>query len=158
MKTSPTATIVYQSPGLPRVFAAMVYDSLLLTAISLAYGALVVGGRVLLGGAPAAGQRIHWDLLSSILISLGWFALLVCFYVYFWHRFGQTLGMKTWRIQMLDAATYQRATYRQCIIRSFAAILSMALLGLGYWSKFFHPQGKMLQDLLSGTTLVLLKK
>src|SRR6187402_1974009 len=84
MKT-PQPAPLYQSPGLPRVFAAMVYDSLLLAAISLAYGALVVGLRVLLGGAPEAGQRIHWDLASSIFITLGWLALLVFFYAYFWH-------------------------------------------------------------------------
>lgn len=157
MKT-PQPVPLYQSPGLPRVFAAMVYDSLLLAAVSLAYGALVVGLRVLIGGAPAAGQRIHWDLASSIFISLGWLALLIFFYVYFWQRFGQTLGMKTWRLQVVDAQTRQLASYQQCLIRSLTAIISLLLVGVGYWFKLFHPQQKMLHDLMSGTQLILLEK
>ena len=147
----------YQSPGLLRIAAAMVYDGLLLAAISIAYGAIVVGLQVAIQGQPEAGQRIHWSAASGMAITLGWLAILIMFYAYFWHRFGQTLGMKTWRFQLLDAQTYQYASYKQCVIRSMAAILSVLLLGFGYWCKFLHPQEKMLHDVFSGTTLVLLK-
>ncbi len=128
----------YQSPGLLRIAASMVYDSLLLAAVSIAYGAVVVGLRVVIQGQPEPGHRIQWGFVSGSLVSLGWLAMLVLF-------------------QMLDAQTYQRASYKQCITRSFAAILSVVLLGFGYWCKFFHPQKKMLHDMLSGTTLILLK-
>ncbi len=160
MKTSQASTtpIEYQSPGLIRIFAAMVYDSLLLAAISIAYGAIVVGLRVLIQGRPEVGHRIQWDMLSGSVISLGWLAVLVFFYVYFWHRFGQTLAMKTWRFKMVDAQTNQLASYKQCVTRSFAAMLSFLLLGFGYWCKFFNPQQRMLHDVLSGTKLILLKK
>jgi len=156
--SQPSSVLRYESPSLLRIFAAMVYDCLLLAAVSIAYGALVVGLRVAIQGQPEVGQRIQWSILSGSLISVGWLAVLVFFYAYFWHRFGQTLGMKTWRFQMLDATTYQYASYKQCVIRSLAAILSLLLLGFGYWYKFFHPQQKMLHDLLSGTTLILLNK
>lgn len=159
MKSSDsTPQVQYESPSLLRIFTAMVYDALLLAAVSIAYGAVVVGLRVAIEGQPEAGHRIQWSVLSGSLISLGWLAVLVLFYAYFWHRFGQTLGMKTWRFQMLDATTYQHASYKQCIIRSLAAILSFLLLGIGYWCKLFHPQRKMLHDVLSGTTLILLNK
>ena len=160
MKTAnlePTATN-YPSPGLLRIFAAMVYDSLLLAAVSLAYGALVVGLRVAIDGQPPQGQRIHWDVFSGSLISLGWFALLVFFYVFFWHRFGQTLGMKTWRLQMVDARSYQNASYQQCLIRSVVALFSLLFFGVGYWYTLFHPQQKTFHDILSGTRLILLSK
>lgn len=158
MKTSQNTAIEYQPPGLVRIFAAMVYDSLLLAAISIAYGAIVVGLRVLIQGQPEVGQRIQWNLLSGGLISIGWLAILMLFYMYFWRRFGQTLAMKTWRFKMVDAQTNQHASYQQCAIRSFAAILSLLLLGFGYWCRFFHPQKRMLHDVLSGTKLILLKK
>ena len=148
----------YQSPSLLRIFAAMVYDSLILAAISIAYGALVVGLSVFMQGRPEAGHRIAWGTASSILISIGWCAVLILFYVYFWHRFGQTLAMKTWRFKMVDAETNQLASYKQCVTRSFAAILSFLLLGFGFWCKLFHPQKRMLHDVLSGTKLILLKK
>jgi uncharacterized RDD family membrane protein YckC len=159
MKISkPTTSIEYETPSLFRIIAAMVYDSLLLAAVSIAYGAIVVGLRVAVLGQPEVGQRIQWNLLSGSLISLGWLAMLVLFYMYFWHRFGQTLAMKTWRFKMVDARTNQHANYQQCAIRSLAAILSLLLLGFGYWCRFFHPQKRMLHDVLSGTKLILLQK
>ncbi|MES2824749.1 MAG: RDD family protein [Pseudomonadota bacterium] len=153
--TSPTE---YQTPGMLRIIAAMVYDSLLLAAVSIAYGAIVVGLRVLIQGQPEVGQRIQWNIVSGSLITLGWLAMLVLFYMYFWHRFGQTLAMKTWRFKMVDAQTNQPANYQQCALRSLAAILSLLLLGFGYWCRFFHPQKRMLHDVLSGTKLILLQK
>src|SRR5690625_7990866 len=50
------------SARLLRRFAAMVYDSLLLMALALAYGALVTWLNVLLQGAPAEGERVDWGL------------------------------------------------------------------------------------------------
>ena len=150
--------VEYESPSLIRVFAAMVYDSLLLAAVSLAYGAVVVALRVLIVGSPEAGQRVQWSLLSGALVSIGWLLTLVLFYAYFWHKFGQTLAMKTWRFQLVDAKTNQLPSYKQCLVRSCAAVLSFVLLGFGYWCKLFHPRKRMLHDVLSDTKLILLNK
>lgn len=136
----------------------MVYDGLLLAAISIAYGALVVGLRVLLAGQPEAGHRIHWGLFWGTLVTIGWVAVLAGFYVYFWQKFGQTLGMKTWRFQLVDAASNQLPGRRQCIKRALVAMVSLGFLGFGYWYKLIHPQGRLLHDLLSNTKLILLKK
>ncbi len=158
MKNPSSPTPEFAAPGLPRIIAAMGYDCLLLAAISITYGALVVGVRVAIFGQPEAGHRIHWDLLSGTFVTFGWFAVLMGFYMYFWHKFGQTLGMKTWRIQVVDSQTYQLPTYSQCGKRALGALLSLALLGFGYWSQLIHPKGRLLHDLLSGTQLILLKK
>jgi uncharacterized RDD family membrane protein YckC len=152
------SVVVDESPSLLRTFASMVYDSLLLAAISIAYGAMVLGIRVLFVGRPAVGQRIQWDTASSLLITIGWLGTLILFYVFFWHKFGQTLGMKTWRVQVVDAKTRKQPSYKQCVLRSLTAIVSLVGLGFGYWCKFLHPNKKMLHDLLSGTQLILLKK
>ena len=158
MKKKPEAVIEFASPNLLRVFAAMVYDCLLLLAISIAYGAVVVGLRVVIFGQPEAGQRIHWSLFASIAITIGWLAVLMFFYVYFWQKFGQTLGMKTWRIQLVDAKTNQLVNYSQALKRSLFAWLSLLFLGAGYWCKLIHPQQRLLHDLASDTKLILLKK
>jgi uncharacterized RDD family membrane protein YckC len=155
---SVNSLIVYESPSLLRIFAAMVYDSLLLAAISIAYGAAVLGVRVMFVGRPEVGQRIQWDGISSMFITLGWLSILVLFYVFFWHKFGQTLGMKTWRLQVIDSLSCKQPSYKQSVVRSLTAIVSLITLGFGYWCKFFHPQQKMLHDLLSGTQIILLKK
>ncbi|GGY71624.1 RDD family protein [Cellvibrio zantedeschiae] len=158
MKKNVTPVTEFAAPGLPRIFAAMVYDSLLLAAISIAYGALVVGIDVAIFGQPEAGQRIHWSLFAKVFITLGWLLVITFFYVYFWQKFGQTLGMKTWRMQLVDANTNQIVSYSQALKRSAFAWLSLLLLGMGYWLSLVHPQGRLLHDLLSGTKLILLKK
>lgn len=158
MKNQSSPSPEFAAPGLPRIIASMGYDCLLLAAISITYSALVVGARVAILGQPENGQRIHWDLLSGTLVTLGWFGVLIGFYMYFWHKFGQSLGMKTWRIQVVDSKTYQLPSYAQCGKRALAALLSLALLGCGYWYQLIHPKGRLLHDLLSGTQLILLKK
>lgn len=158
MNASSESTREFAAPKLPRIFAAMGYDCLLLLAISLAYGALVVGLRVAIFGQPDAGQRIHWSLFASIAITLGWLAVLMFFFVYFWQKFGQTLGMKTWHIQLVDAKTNQLITYPQALKRSLFASLSLLLLGVGYWYMLLHPQRRLLHDLASDSKLILLKK
>jgi len=158
MKKNTPPVTEFASPGLLRIFASMVYDSLLLAAISIAYGAIVVGIDVALFGQPEAGQRIHWSLLAKIIITLGWLIVLMFFYVYFWQKFGQTLGMKTWRIQVVDAQTNQLVDYSQAIKRSTAAVASLLCFGVGYWFKFINPKRRLLHDLVSNTKLILLKK
>lgn len=158
LKSNAVPVIEFASPGLLRIFAAMVYDGLLLAAISIAYGALVVGIDVALFGQPEAGQRIQWSLFAKIIITLGWLVVLMFFYIFFWKKFGQTLGMKTWRIQLVDAQSNQLITYSQAISRSFVAFLSLLFFGVGYWYKFIHPQQRLLHDVLSGTKLILLNK
>lgn len=158
MKKHAEVTKEFAAPGLLRMFAAMVYDSLLLAALSIAYGALVLGVRVAIFGQPEVGQRVQWSLPAELVITLGWFFVLMFFYIYFWQKFGQTLGMKTWRIQVVDSKTHELPSIHQALKRSSAALLSLLLFGAGYWFKFLHPQGRLLHDLASGTQLILLKK
>ena len=158
MKTTSEPAVEFASPSLLRIFASMVYDSLLLAAISIAYGAVVVGIRVAIFGQPETGHRIQWGLPASIFITLGWLVSLVFFYIYFWQKFGQTLGMKTWRIQVVDARDYQLISRSQAYKRSLTALFSLLFFGIGYWLSFAHPQRRLLHDLTSGTRLILLKK
>ena len=158
MKTTSEPAIEFASPGLLRIFASMVYDSLLLAAISIAYGALVVGISVAVMGQPAAGHRVEWAAPAQVLITLGWLLSLMFFYIYFWQKFGQTLGMKTWRIQVVDAQTNQLISRSQAYKRSLTALFSLVLFGMGYWLSLIHPQRRLIHDLTSGTRLILLKK
>lgn len=146
------------SPSLLRIMASMGYDSLLLAAISIGYGAIVTLLGVAFMGSPPAGQHLHFPLIVQVLISLIWVLILMGFYVYFWCRFGQSLGMKTWRIQVVDANSLEKISLQQAVRRSAWAWPSLLLAGAGYWFSLVHPKGRLLHDLLTGTRLVLLKK
>lgn len=146
------------SPSLLRIFAAMVYDTLLLAAISIGYGAIVTLIAILVQGAPEQGHRMQFPLWAQVVITAGWLAALISFYVVFWCRFGQSLGMKTWRIQVVDTNSLQLINRKQALIRSCWALVSLLFFGIGYWIALVHPQQRLLHDLLSKTRLVLLKK
>ena len=146
----------YSTPGLPRRLAAMVYDSLLLTAISILYGFIAVGVNVLIQGAPEPGQRTDWGYAGPVLFA-GWISALVFFFCYFWHKAGQTLGMKTWRMKILSTSG-DLPNYKQCIIRCCCAPISLMCLGAGYWWMLIDSERQTLHDRISGTRTYLLAK
>lgn len=152
-----TTTPEFATPSLMRRIAAMVYDTLLLAAVSILYGAIATGINIAINGIPATGERVSWGAFG-IVVFIGWILTLAYFFCYFWKKSGQTLGMKTWRIKMYDANSMQLPGYSQCIIRCCCAPLSMALLGIGYWSMYLNPDRQTLHDKLSNTRVLLLSK
>lgn len=147
----------YATPSLLRRFAAMLYDSLLLMALSVLYGALTVAFNLLINGAPASGEKIAWGNWG-IVVFLGWVLTLAGFFCYFWCKSGQTLGMKTWRIKMFDAQALQLPSLSQALQRCLLAPLSLLVLGLGYWFIYTNTERQTLHDKLSNTRILLLSK
>ena len=147
---------VYSTPGLLRRFAAMVYDTLLIIAVSILYGFVAVGLNVLIQGTPEPGHRTEWGYMGPILFA-GWIGVLVFFFCYFWRKAGQTLGMKTWRMKIL-ARSGDLPSYKQCVIRCCCAPISFFCLGLGYWWMLVDAEHQTLHDRISGTRTYLLAK
>lgn len=143
--------------SVPRRFAAMVYDSLLLVAVGIAYGALVTALNVLIQGAPQEREAIEWGPWQP-LVFLGLIATLVGFYYFFWGRSGQTLGMRAWRLKLVDDQTHSLASPKQRLGRALLAPLSMAVFGLGYFWAWFDPQGHTLHGRLTATRVLVLPK
>lgn len=143
--------------GLLRRFAAMVYDSLLLMAVALAYGALVTLLNVLIQGVPDEREALQWGAWR-LPVFLGLLAVWVGFFYYFWGRSGQTLGMRAWRLKLTDAATGQLASPGQRLSRAVLAPFSFAMVGLGYFWLWVDPQRHTLHGRLSGTRIWLMPK
>ena len=157
-KKSSTETVIeFVAPSLLRRFAAMVYDTLLLMAISIFYGAIMTGLNVLIKGTPAEGERVTWGGFG-IVVSIGWLLTLAWFFCYFWSRSGQTLGMKTWRMKMYDDSSVNLPSLSQCIIRCCCAPFSLLLLGAGYWVMYLRKDRQTLHDKFSKTRILLLAK
>jgi uncharacterized RDD family membrane protein YckC len=95
--------VAFKPAGLGRRLGAMVSDSLAIFAV-LALLTLVVFVPVLsvLGKKAIAPAEVGWTVyLVYWGCMLGaWFA----FCGYFWHRGGQTIGMRAWRIQVISVA------------------------------------------------------
>jgi uncharacterized RDD family membrane protein YckC len=144
------------APALWRRFAAIIYDTLLVAAVSILYGAIMAGIHSLIYGAPAAGERISWGAGQPLIFG-GWLICICGFFCYFWHSAGQTLGMKTWRLKILSADG-QLPSYSQCILRCLLAPASLALLGAGYWLLYTQADRQTLHDRFSQTRTWLVNK
>lgn len=100
--------------------AVVVYDALLLVAVLFFATAVVLPLN--------SGQAFSAD---QTFFSLYLLAVSYIFYAWFWTHGGQTLGMRAWKITLvnLDGPS---VSWRQATLRFFAALLSWACLGLGF--------------------------
>lgn len=133
----------FPRPGLFKLVASMLYESLLLIAIL----ALVTLLFLLLAGDATSGYRHH--LLQLLLwLSAG------AYFVWCWHHSGQTLAMQTWRIRVVDVSG-QPLSWRQACQRY---VLASVLFGASFLWACFDREGLFLHDRLSGSRLVLQAK
>lgn len=160
MKASP----VQPSPDAPRAtfwrrLLAMVYDTLVAIAVGMcAAMALIVTLVILLAnevlslqgfGTPA--ELLQASLLYKTLIQV-WVGLWVAgFFLWFWKKGGQTIGMRAWRLRIFST-TNQPITWRRLTLR-----LITALGGLGTLLVLIDRRQRLaLQDRVAGTEVLQL--
>lgn len=152
---TPTGNSPQQYPpaGLLRRLAAMIYDSLLLMGISLCYGALAVAfEKMVLGFDVESGSAT-----PGTGFQIGWVVVIIVFFTFFWRRGGQTLGMRSWRVQVLNKdGSY--LTITQCLMRCCLAPLSLGLAGIGYLWCVWDKEGQTLHDKFSRSCVIVLPK
>lgn len=151
-----TSTPVYPNAGVLRRFAAITYDALLLMAISIGYYALAVLINVLIQGTPAEGEKVQWGYWNWLVFS-GWILVLGYFFCFFWRKSGQTLGMRAWRMKLVNQEL-ALATLGQCVSRCVLAPISLIFFGLGYFWCWLDPQQSTVHDRLSKTRVIVLPK
>ena len=135
----------YQSAGLFRRLAAILYDSLLIIAMWLITTLLLVA--FINDGAALQGPLFQFGLYFEACL----------FYSYFWRLRGQTLGMQVWKIKLVSPS-FQTLSWQECFARLFFALVSVSMLGLGFIWMLFDPDRLTWHDRASGTRVVLLRK
>lgn len=146
--------------GFGRRLASWVYDALAVVAIIMLAEVVFLGllqafvssGLLSIPDGDEISQLVETQPLATInqvyLISVACF-----FFVYFWGKGGQTIGMRAWRlkVQNLDGSPISRS---KALLRALTA-----LLGAGNLLVLIDFKNKRaLQDYLSGTEVVTLTK
>lgn len=128
--------------GLPRRLAAAGYDLLLVGGLLMTTSFAVVAAR---GGTAIAAGSASYRIFLTAQVAL--------FFVGFWWRGGQTLGMRAWalRVEMRNGEPLTLAT---ACLRFVAALLSAAPLGLGFLWALGDAERRTWHDRLSGTRVV----
>ncbi|MDG1025631.1 MAG: RDD family protein [Gammaproteobacteria bacterium] len=152
----PQASGPFPRAGLMRRMAALLYDGFLVAAIWM-----VLGFVLQLFVGPETNQLVDGVVQTDPVLDAILFALMILsssgFYIWFWSRSGQTLGMIAWRIKV-ETLDGSRINLKQGLIRFFAAWPAFFLFGLGYLSLYLDANGDAIHDKMSQTKVVLLPK
>ena len=135
--------------GLFRRLFAIFYDMFLLLAIYF----IVSYAAIFLNHGKAIEPTDTFYPLFVLVIS----ALSYLYFAWFWIHGGQSLGMKTWRIQ-LQAENNAVIDWRIAAIRFICAIISWAAGGIGLLWALFDRKNRCWHDLASKTLLIDLRE
>ncbi|MBB4723924.1 RDD family protein [Xanthomonas euvesicatoria] len=126
---------------------ALCYDAWPVLALSMLISTVFTLGFTLAGHpareniAPFSGWQ--WLLWLCCWIAAGIYATVS------WRRGGQTLGMRPWRLRLIDP----RVSWRALWIRYAVGTLSLALGGLGFWWAWLDRDRLTWHDRASHTRL-----
>ena len=129
-------TNLHTKPGWLRLGACMVYDGLVVLALSFA---LALGFILLFGDASYGLKRYALQLFLWLGIGL--------YFVWCWRKSGQTLAMQTWQLK-LSHGHASLLNWPQALIRYALASLSLGAFGLGFVWAVFDREGLFLHDRL----------
>jgi len=136
-----------KSVGFFKRLLIITYDGLLLV------GVVFVGGFVLSALLSLVLGSFDGNFVAVWLKRIYWIIVPMLFYVWFWTNGGQTLGMKTWHVYIVDDAgkfiDRKTAVKRYCV-----ALLSWACVGAGFIWIFFDKQNRTWHDIATGTHFV----
>lgn len=148
-----TTTTEQRYAGLLRRLFAIAYDAFLLLAILF----IVSGIATALNNGKAVEPD---DPLYPVLV-IAIFALSYLYFAWFWIHGGQSLGMKTWRIQLRysdpEKARDSFIDQKTAAIRFFSAIISWGVFGLGFLWSLFDAKNRCWHDISSKTELIDLR-
>lgn len=132
-----------------RRFASMFYDLLPLAALwFVAAGLWLLAFR---GGY----DPLHSSFALHALLDLWLLAVTAAYFVLSWTRVGATIGMRAWKLKLVRADG-SRIGVALAIVRFMLALLSLALIGAGFWYAWFNPERRTWHDRMCGTRMTRL--
>ena len=125
---------------LMRRLGSMVYDLFLVFSFVFFISGVVI---IIISNKKAIKSPLFF-FLCPLPLTYGYFALS-------WVKGKQTLGMKAWKIEIVQIDG-RHITYRQSLIRFSLAIIS--LIGIGFFFQFFNKYKIPIHDYYSKTYLL----
>lgn len=144
-----------------RRLLAMVYDTLVAVAVGMCAAMVLIvtlvvllkNGVLDLRGYGEPADLIQNSLLYKTVIQLWVGAWVAGFFLWFWKKGGQTLGMRAWRLRIYSTVE-EPVTWPRLLLRLIAS-----LGGLGTLLVLFDIKNKQsLQDRLAKTEVLKLSK
>jgi uncharacterized RDD family membrane protein YckC len=101
----------------------------------------------------------QWPEWLSRGVRLGYLlAVIILFFGWFWTHGGQTIGMRAWKIRLVDdspgATSTGTISSLQVVIRLAVAAISWAVLGMGFLWSLLDRERRTWHDMASRSRLV----
>jgi uncharacterized RDD family membrane protein YckC len=148
---TPETLTVVKLASLRHCLAGMLYEFLLLIgvlAVGFLFPWMLLMSQLNLKDAPA---WVGYLELLHVLVLPG------VYFIYNWHRHGQTLAMRTWRLRVVTAEG-RNLSWGRTGLRYALAWPSVLCFGVGILWAFFDLDNLFLHDRLAGTRVVSLPK
>ncbi len=139
-------TNLHTKPAWLRLAACMLYDGLVVLALSFA---LALGFILLFGDASHGLKRYALQLFLWLGVGL--------YFVWCWRKSGQTLAMQTWQLK-LSHGQANLLNWPQALIRYALASLSLGAFGLGFAWAVFDRDGLFLHDRLLNSRITFVPR
>ncbi|MFT6734255.1 MAG: putative RDD family membrane protein YckC [Polaribacter sp.] len=97
-------------------------------------------------------NRLDKAFITDILRGIYLFVCVQFYYVWCWVKGGQTVGMKTWRLQVYKV-NGELLSYKEAYLRSFLSLIGLSTL----WS-IVDNENRGLQDIAVGSRVIELPK
>jgi uncharacterized RDD family membrane protein YckC len=129
-----------------KLMAIGLYELLILTALWLAGTALFMS---LLGDATHDIKRVFLQIFLWLLAGV--------YFVWCWHKSGQTLAMLAWQIKLVNQHQ-QLLSFQEACFRYVLASLSLLVFGAGFIWMLFDKDRLFLHDRLLKTHFIKIAK
>ena len=139
--------ITLQAPNLLKLGGCLIYDALVIIALSFACALLFVWV------AGDATQGIKRYLLQLFL-----WASIGIYFVWCWQKSGQTLAMQTWKLKLVTSRSDQEShllPVKLAMARYVLASISLMLFGIGFLWAIIDRDGLFLHDRLLKTRIIM---
>lgn len=158
-----------QTPGLFKRLLIVIYDGLLLVAVAMVTSALLMAAVMFVAPDsffidPAMLENPKMIELSQlgrvvggVIVSINCIVISFIFYGWFWTKGGQTLGMRAWNLYLIKPDG-KFIDWKTALIRYGAAIISWAVVGMGFAWILLNSRKRAWHDSLSGTQIVFVPK
>ncbi|HHX8263198.1 RDD family protein [Vibrio diabolicus] len=156
-----TTSTTLPPAGLFRRLAALIYDTLIIIAIEMMAAGIVMAvvfalnaaGLLSYGEYADAADMLGKHPILSPLFTLYLAVVWIYFFVFFWTRAGQTLGMRAWKLRVCNAKDGAPITVTQALIR-----IATSGFGLANLTVPIDPKKRGFHDIWAKTEVVVLPK
>lgn len=136
-----------QAPSLLKLGACLIYDGLIIIALSMLSSAIFIA---IFGDATIGVKRLMLQICIWLVLGV--------YFIVSWTKTGQTLGMRSWQLKLVNQSNVQSlVSYQQAVFRYMLATVSiLSVIGL-LWC-IGNPNRRFLHDQWLKTSIISIKQ